>query len=139
MRSLLLHAKIKSQHDKLTKRKHPTLSSLYQKSYTCFVSVNDAIFCARVSKDWSQDFVFAIWYIVNFKVYKTFENLDASIITKNGQHIRHIGGLEAQTQLNALLCPCQKRTVLRVTCARTARFRILCMDLSARIVAAFPN
>ncbi|KAI7827447.1 hypothetical protein BC939DRAFT_445274 [Gamsiella multidivaricata] len=97
------------------------------------VSVKDAISCVRVSKDWSNDFVFPIWYAIDFKVHNTFEQLSADIVAKHGHHIRIVEDLKTQLQLNALLSPSIKNIrVLRITCASSARFRTLCMDLISR-------
>ncbi|KAI8595639.1 hypothetical protein EDD21DRAFT_390672 [Dissophora ornata] len=94
------------------------------------VSVKDAISCVRVSKDWYKDFIFPIWYAVDFKVHTTFDRLSADVISKHGHHIRIVENLKTQPQLNALIHPNIKNVqVLYLTCATSARFRILCMDL----------
>ncbi|KAF9345881.1 hypothetical protein BGX26_002641, partial [Mortierella sp. AD094] len=94
-----------------------------------FVSVKDAISCVQVSKDWSKEFVFPIWYSINFKIHNTFENLGADIIAKHGHHIRIIKNLETQTQLDTLHHPSiNKVQDLGLKCTNSARFRSLCMD-----------
>ncbi|KAF8922876.1 hypothetical protein BGZ58_003630 [Dissophora ornata] len=94
------------------------------------VSVKDAISCVRVSKDWYKDFIYHIWYAVDFKVHNTFQRLSADIIAKHGHHIRIVENLKTQRQLNALVHSSIKNVrVLHLTCAKSARFRILCMDL----------
>ncbi|KAF9102967.1 hypothetical protein BGX27_010792, partial [Mortierella sp. AM989] len=47
-----------------------------RKRISRYVTVKDAISCVQVSKDWSNDFVFPIWYAVDFSVHTTFEKLD---------------------------------------------------------------
>ncbi|KAF9195043.1 hypothetical protein BGZ51_006009 [Haplosporangium sp. Z 767] len=95
-----------------------------------FVSVKDAVSCVRVSKDWSKDFAFPIWYSIDFKIHNSFVQLHDNVITKNGHHIRIVKNLETQAQLNALLRPTiVKVQVLELICAASARFRALCLDL----------
>ena len=95
-----------------------------------YVSVADAISCVRVSKDWSTDFAFLIWFAVNFNTHSSFEQLNATVIARHGHLIRKIHNLSTQGQLNALLHPnISNVRVLSLSCTTTARFRILCMDL----------
>ncbi|KAG0248706.1 hypothetical protein BG011_009989 [Mortierella polycephala] len=62
-----------------------------------FVAVTDAISCAQICKDWSEDFAFPIWYEVDFKVHETFEMLDPGVISKYGHHIRIVKNLKTQS------------------------------------------
>ncbi|KAI8600709.1 hypothetical protein EDD21DRAFT_376395 [Dissophora ornata] len=111
-------------------RKNPLHIPEIRSRISRLVSVKDAISCVRVSKDWYKDFIFPIWYAVDFKVHTTFDRLSADVIAKHGHHIRIVENLETQPQLNALVHPNIKNVqVLYLTCATSARFRILCMDL----------
>ncbi|KAH7055023.1 hypothetical protein BKA57DRAFT_240742 [Linnemannia elongata] len=94
------------------------------------VSLKDAISCVRVSKAWSKDFALPIWCTVDFNIHDTFEDLDSNNVTKHGHHIRTIKNLTTQSELDAVLRPTIKNVrVLQITCATSARFRTLCMDL----------
>ncbi|KAF9134232.1 hypothetical protein BGW39_007703 [Mortierella sp. 14UC] len=53
-----------------------------------FVTVKDAIFCARVSKAWADVFVPVIWFKVDFKIHSGFDNLSSDIVAKHGHLIR---------------------------------------------------
>ncbi|KAF9094685.1 hypothetical protein BGX27_001383 [Mortierella sp. AM989] len=63
-----------------------------------FISRSDAISCSLVCKAWCQDFTARIWYSIqsiDCHLYKGFEKLDPSIISKHGSLIRkvdHISG-----------------------------------------------
>ncbi|KAF9908942.1 hypothetical protein EC991_009242 [Linnemannia zychae] len=53
-----------------------------------FVTVKDAILCARVCKDWAEVFVPIIWFEVDFMVHHDFDNLSSDILSKYGHLIR---------------------------------------------------
>lgn len=94
------------------------------------VSLEDAISCVRVSKAGSKSFASSIWYAVDFKIHHAFVDLDSDIVIKHGHHIRTTENIKTQSELDAVLRPTIKNVrVLQITCATSARFRNLCMDL----------
>ncbi|KAF9975977.1 hypothetical protein BGZ65_008011, partial [Modicella reniformis] len=52
-----------------------------------FVTLKDAITCARVCKAWTDNFVSVIWHTIDFDVHK-LQNMDPKVLEKNGHHIR---------------------------------------------------
>ncbi|KAF9120934.1 hypothetical protein BGW39_010977 [Mortierella sp. 14UC] len=53
-----------------------------------FVAIEDALSCALVCKEWTHDFVSAIWYKVDFYVHPRFAELSPDTVSKHGHHIR---------------------------------------------------
>ncbi|KAF8905355.1 hypothetical protein BGZ58_006396, partial [Dissophora ornata] len=69
-----------------------------------YTSINDAIACAQVCKDWTDDFTARVWSNIDFKVHTTFKKLDPQAIRKNGHLIRMIDNLEDGGDVNVLQC-----------------------------------
>jgi len=95
-----------------------------------FVSLKDAISCACVSKAWSKDFTWKIWYAVDFKIHNTLGGLDGDILIKHGHHIRKMDNIRTLSDLNAVVRPTINNIhFLKITCTTSARYRSLCMEL----------
>ncbi|KAF9123103.1 hypothetical protein BGW39_009251 [Mortierella sp. 14UC] len=67
-----------------------------------FVTVNDALSCALVSKAWTQEFVSAVWFKVDFNVHPLFAELSPDIISEHGHHIRVVKDAKLLAQVSAL-------------------------------------
>ncbi|KAG0205725.1 hypothetical protein BGX33_007763 [Mortierella sp. NVP41] len=67
-----------------------------------FVTVKDALSCARVSKAWTDDFIAAIWFTVDFDMQPRFVDLAPDIITKHGHLIRIVKNARFESQISIL-------------------------------------
>ncbi|KAF9925689.1 hypothetical protein BGZ65_007617, partial [Modicella reniformis] len=54
---------------------------------TRFVTLKDAITCARVCKAWKDNFVSVIWHTIDFAVHD-LKDMNLKALEKNGHHIR---------------------------------------------------
>ncbi|KAF8944351.1 hypothetical protein BGZ47_004357 [Haplosporangium gracile] len=70
-----------------------------------FVIDEDALSCALVSKAWTDHFVSAIWFKVDFKTRPQFADLSPDIIFKHGYRIRIVKNARTLTQVLALAHP----------------------------------
>ncbi|KAG0069880.1 hypothetical protein BGZ90_012836 [Linnemannia elongata] len=67
-----------------------------------FVTVQDAISCALVSKAWTEHFISVIWFKIDFHVHPRFLNLSPDIVAKHGHHIRTIVKAKTLPQVSIL-------------------------------------
>ncbi|OAQ32510.1 hypothetical protein K457DRAFT_123163 [Linnemannia elongata AG-77] len=67
-----------------------------------FVTVQDAISCALVSKAWTEHFISVIWFKIDFDVHPRFLNLSPDIVAKHGHHIRIIVDAKTLPQVSIL-------------------------------------
>ncbi|KAG0376114.1 hypothetical protein BGX24_008263 [Mortierella sp. AD032] len=67
-----------------------------------FLTVQDAISCALVSKLWTNDFVSAIWFKNDFKVHSRFTDLSPELVAKHGHHIRVVKNVVTLQQMASI-------------------------------------
>ncbi|KAG9069481.1 hypothetical protein KI688_010384 [Linnemannia hyalina] len=67
-----------------------------------FVTLKDACSCALVSKTWTNHFMSAAWFSVDFNVHPRFADLSPAIITKNGHLIRVVKNAKSLPQVTVL-------------------------------------
>ncbi|KAF9352269.1 hypothetical protein BGX34_012233 [Mortierella sp. NVP85] len=67
-----------------------------------FLTVKDAIACARVCKDWTDDFASAVWHTIEEPSCLKLARSDSSIVSKHGHHIRVIKALTEGSLLDKL-------------------------------------
>ncbi|KAG0088899.1 hypothetical protein BGZ92_005583 [Podila epicladia] len=98
-----------------------------------FVSVKDALSCARVSKAFSQDFAYAIWHCVDFNRHQVFVESHPATISKNGHLIRAVKHIKKQVHLDSLqyLNVCKLRS-LNLDMTNDPLFKASCHDLLRR-------
>ncbi|KAG0220517.1 hypothetical protein BGX31_010925 [Mortierella sp. GBA43] len=53
-----------------------------------FVTLTDAVVCARVCKSWTNAFVSTIWHTIDFGNQDELLRMDAKILERHGNHIR---------------------------------------------------
>ncbi|KAG0217761.1 hypothetical protein BGX33_009640 [Mortierella sp. NVP41] len=67
-----------------------------------FVTVKNALSCARVSKSWVYDFVAAVWFTVHFDVHPRFVDLASEIITKHCHLIRIVKNVKSLLHVRSI-------------------------------------
>ncbi|KAF9083318.1 hypothetical protein BGX23_011583 [Mortierella sp. AD031] len=67
-----------------------------------FVTVKNALSCARVSKSWVYDFVAAVWFTVHFDVHPRFVDLASEIITKHCHFIRIVKNVKSLLHVRSI-------------------------------------
>ncbi|KAF8944352.1 hypothetical protein BGZ47_004358 [Haplosporangium gracile] len=67
-----------------------------------FVKVSDAISGALVSKAWTNHFVSAIWFKIDFNIHLQFASLSPDVVAKHGHHIRIITNAKTLPQVSIL-------------------------------------
>ncbi|KAG0373721.1 hypothetical protein BGX24_011330 [Mortierella sp. AD032] len=67
-----------------------------------FVTSNDALSCAIVSKAWTVDFVSSIWFQIDFDIHPQFTDVSVDIIAKYGHHIRVVKNAKVLAQVSVL-------------------------------------
>jgi hypothetical protein len=67
-----------------------------------FVTLKDAISCARVSKAWNGAFVSAIWFRIDFNTHPRFADLTPAVVAKNGHHIRIVKNAKTLPQVSII-------------------------------------
>ncbi|KAG9064188.1 hypothetical protein KI688_003376 [Linnemannia hyalina] len=67
-----------------------------------YVTIKDALSCALVSKAWTDDFVPAIWFKIDFDVQSRFTNLSPHTIAKYGHHIQIVMNARSLSQVSSL-------------------------------------
>ncbi|KAF9134226.1 hypothetical protein BGW39_007697 [Mortierella sp. 14UC] len=67
-----------------------------------FFTIKDAISCACVSKAWTDDFVSAIWFQIDFSHQPRFATLSPDIVAKHGHHIRIVKNAHTVAQISVL-------------------------------------
>ncbi|KAF9134222.1 hypothetical protein BGW39_007693 [Mortierella sp. 14UC] len=69
---------------------------------SCFVALEDALSCMLVCKAWTDDFMSAIWFEIDFNVHPRFASLSPNIIAKHGRHIRTVKNAKSLPQVSVL-------------------------------------
>ncbi|KAF9434952.1 hypothetical protein BGZ76_007148 [Entomortierella beljakovae] len=85
--------------------RNPLDSTWIRAKVTQYVSLKDALACALVCKDWTDDFNRSIWHTIDFDIHKEFANLDKEVISKNGHRIRVIKNVKNRSQLDIIQNP----------------------------------
>ncbi|KAF9134230.1 hypothetical protein BGW39_007701 [Mortierella sp. 14UC] len=67
-----------------------------------FVPVNDALSCALVSSSWTDDFLSALWFKIDFDVHPRFADLAPDIIAKHGNFIKVVRNAKTADQVASL-------------------------------------
>lgn len=67
-----------------------------------FVTVEDAIPCAVVSKAWTHHFVSALWFKIDFDAQPQFAKLSPDVVAKNGHYIRIVKNTKTFLQVSVL-------------------------------------
>ncbi|KAK3808915.1 MAG: hypothetical protein JOS17DRAFT_765528 [Linnemannia elongata] len=70
--------------------------------FSRFVTVQDAISFALVSKAWTSHFISVIWFEIDFDVHPRFLNLSPEIVAKHGHLIRIIVNAKTLPQVSIL-------------------------------------
>ncbi|KAF8925861.1 hypothetical protein BGZ58_000418, partial [Dissophora ornata] len=98
-----------------------------------YISVNDAIACAQVCRDWADDFTAKVWSNIDFKVHTAFKKLDPQVIRKNGHLIRVINNLEDGGDVDVLQCSTVSNLrTLKLVMLPISRFQAHCCDIIRR-------
>ncbi|KAF9107574.1 hypothetical protein BGX29_005933 [Mortierella sp. GBA35] len=74
-----------------------------------FVSLQDALSCARVSKSWSDIFISVIWFMIDFETQPRFAELPFETISKYGHHIRIVENVHSCAEMKSLANPQVRR------------------------------
>ncbi|KAF9541161.1 hypothetical protein EC957_003353 [Mortierella hygrophila] len=107
----------------------PELISLISR----FVTLKDAISCARVSKTWTNSFMFATWYEIDFDVHPRFAKLPPDIVSKNGHRIRIVKNARLLSQISVLAnSRVSQLRKLGVETTATAMQNVLACEIIAR-------
>ncbi|KAI8358163.1 hypothetical protein B0O80DRAFT_275361 [Mortierella sp. GBAus27b] len=103
----------------------PPLAMLWKISR--FLTPKDTVACAQVCKDWTDDFVSAIWHTIDFDVHNELHDMDAKILAKYGRHIRVMKNIKDRNHLYVLLVsnPSKLRH-LKIAMTRTDFYGHLC-------------
>ncbi|KAF9963986.1 hypothetical protein BGZ70_007071 [Mortierella alpina] len=67
-----------------------------------YLSVNDALSCVQVSKDWAKDFARPIWHTINFEAQPKFLELDPEVIQKYRHQISTVTHFKNLAHLKTL-------------------------------------
>ncbi|KAK3845479.1 MAG: hypothetical protein J3R72DRAFT_502094 [Linnemannia gamsii] len=67
-----------------------------------FVTIKDALSCALVCKAWTDHFISAIWFRIDFKVHPRFADLSLDTVAKNGHLIRIVKNAKKLPQVSVL-------------------------------------
>ncbi|KAF9980396.1 hypothetical protein BGZ65_005154 [Modicella reniformis] len=71
-------------------------------SISRFVTLKDAITCARVCKAWTDNFISVIWHTIDFDVHK-LQTTDFKVLEKHGHHIRIVKNMKNLEHILVLL------------------------------------
>ncbi|KAG9069443.1 hypothetical protein KI688_010345 [Linnemannia hyalina] len=107
----------------------PELISLISR----FVTLKDAISCARVSKTWTNSFMFATWYEIDFDVHPRFAALPPDIVSKHGHRIRIVRNARLLSHISVLAnSRVYQLRKLSVETTATAMQNVLACEIIAR-------
>ncbi|KAF9366275.1 hypothetical protein BGX34_004726 [Mortierella sp. NVP85] len=111
-------------------REHPLLLPEILQPISCFVSLSDAISCARVCRTWNDPFTSAIWHTIDFEEQDRFVDVDPAVVKKHGHRIRSVLAVTQDDEIQALhhLSVC-KVTNLTIVMPGTVNFQAYCGDL----------
>ncbi|KAF9908943.1 hypothetical protein EC991_009243 [Linnemannia zychae] len=73
-----------------------------QRQLSHFVTLEDAVSCALVSKAWAADFIPAVWFKVDFDSHPSFANLEPHTVAKHGHLIRIVKNAKTPGQVAVL-------------------------------------
>ncbi|KAF9978940.1 hypothetical protein BGZ65_006795 [Modicella reniformis] len=118
-------------------RDHPLLIPEIAGQLSRFVSLNDALACIRVCKEWNVAFISVIWHTVDFETQKRFNQLSSTVIQKYGHHIHTVRNINTTSQLEALHHPgiCKMRN-LTLSIQGNSRFEAYSLDILRQNVAS---
>ncbi|KAF8925859.1 hypothetical protein EDD21DRAFT_406498 [Dissophora ornata] len=95
-----------------------------------FVTLEDAIVCAQVCKDWSNDFISVVWHTIDFEIHGNLKSLGPQVLRKYSHHIRVVKNLESNPHLEAILWSRATRiTSLQMVMKPTSRYQAQCYDV----------
>ncbi|KAF9114071.1 hypothetical protein BGX27_000202 [Mortierella sp. AM989] len=98
-----------------------------------YITLKDALACAVICRDWTDDFTRSIWHTVDFDLHKAFPSLDKAIISKYGHFIRVIKNLKDINHLNTIQDPSINRLKsLSITIGTTLRTHSQCHQILHR-------
>ncbi|KAF9138983.1 hypothetical protein BGX30_008523 [Mortierella sp. GBA39] len=98
-----------------------------------YVTIKDALSCALVSKAWTDDFVSAIWFKVDFDVQPRFTDLSPYTIAKYGHHIQIVKNAKSLSQVSSLTnIGVNGLRVLNIDTAASAVQHILAYEILSR-------
>ncbi|KAI8598856.1 hypothetical protein EDD21DRAFT_406494 [Dissophora ornata] len=98
-----------------------------------YTPVHDAIACAQVCKDWTDDFTARVWSNIDFEVHFGHRKLDPQAIRKYGHLIRVIKNLENGNDLDLLQCSTVSNLqTLKLNMEPNSRFQARCCDMIRR-------
>ncbi|KAK3827984.1 MAG: hypothetical protein J3Q66DRAFT_321564 [Benniella sp.] len=101
-----------------------------------YVATNDALACARVCKTWSDHFVSAIWYTVDFDVHKGLRELNTKVLAKHGHHIRVVKNISDLDRILVLINSARKLRRLSFEMTATQEFYACFVDLLRQVNAS---
>ncbi|KAK3828115.1 MAG: hypothetical protein J3Q66DRAFT_321849 [Benniella sp.] len=108
---------------------HPLLVPEMVLNVSLFVSLRDAVVCARVCKTWNDPFTSAIWHSIDFGLQPNLLN-SGMAIKKHGHRIRVIKELKNLHQLTAIhhssVCRIRK---LHILIPANYTFHVYCGDI----------
>ncbi|KAF9356264.1 hypothetical protein BGX26_005486 [Mortierella sp. AD094] len=98
-----------------------------------YVTLKDALACAVVCRDWTDDFNRHIWHTIDFDVHKEFANLDKATILKHGHRIRIIKNAKEIAQIDVIqhASICRLRS-LSMTTGATSCTQSQCYEILRR-------
>ncbi|KAF9364677.1 hypothetical protein BGX34_000778 [Mortierella sp. NVP85] len=105
-----------------------------------FVTLSDAVVCARVCKAWSDHFASAIWHTIDFAVHKDLHQMDTKVLVRYGHHIRVAKNIKDRDHIMALIVAnANKLRQLSITMTATQEFYANFNDLLRRNNTSIKN
>ncbi|KAF9364673.1 hypothetical protein BGX34_000774 [Mortierella sp. NVP85] len=91
-----------------------------------YVTTNDATACARVCKAWSDHFVSAIWYTIDFTTHK---RVKTKTLERHGRHIRIVKNIKELDHIMALISSDARLRQISIIMTATPEFYAYFSDL----------
>ncbi|KAF9114069.1 hypothetical protein BGX27_000200 [Mortierella sp. AM989] len=105
-----------------------------------YVTLKDALACILVNKSWFEDFIPTIWHTIDFEAHPQFVNLNMSVVTKHGRHIRIIENLNTIAALEAIQnASVSKLVSLSMVLDPCLHYQACCYDILRRNNASLKN
>ncbi|KAF9546218.1 hypothetical protein EC957_009957 [Mortierella hygrophila] len=106
-----------------------------------FVTLKDACPCALVSKTWTNHFMSAVWFKVDFKVHPRFAVLSPAIISKNGHLIQVVKNASSFPQVTVLANASVPETLPSPSRLKSLKIHSMCLthDGLAAILQGCPK
>jgi len=99
-----------------------------------FVTANDAVVCAQVSKAWSEHFTTAVWHTIDFDVHKNLLKINTAALAKYSPHIRVVKNIKERSHILVLIVSnASKLRRLSVTMSATQEFYANFSDLLRQV------